>query len=108
MSIVEARELGRYGVRTNAIAPPARTRLMATVGGMVEHTEPPTGPNKFDVWGADNVSPLVAYLATNTCPFSGQVFSGSRRKRGDLSGLEGRHSSRERCAVGDHRIERSP
>jgi NAD(P)-dependent dehydrogenase (short-subunit alcohol dehydrogenase family) len=34
MSVVAARELGRYGVRVNAIAPMARTRLMATVAGM--------------------------------------------------------------------------
>jgi NAD(P)-dependent dehydrogenase (short-subunit alcohol dehydrogenase family) len=75
MSIVEARELGRYGVRANAIAPLARTRLMATVSDMAEQTEPPTGPREFDAWGPDNVSPLVAYLATADCPFSGQVFS---------------------------------
>jgi NAD(P)-dependent dehydrogenase (short-subunit alcohol dehydrogenase family) len=75
MSVVAARELGRYGVRVNAIAPLARTRLMATVAGMGERTEQPDEPGEFDVWGPGNVSPLVAYLATADCQFTGQVFS---------------------------------
>jgi NAD(P)-dependent dehydrogenase (short-subunit alcohol dehydrogenase family) len=75
MSVVAARELGRYGVRVNAIAPLARTRLMATVAGMEDRIEQPGDRGEFDVWGPDNVSPLVAYLATADCPFTGQVFS---------------------------------
>src|SRR5258708_6554818 len=75
MSVVAARELGRYGVRVNAIAPIARTRLMATVAGMGDRIEQPDDPGEFDVWGPGNVSPLVAYLAAADCPFTGQVFS---------------------------------
>lgn len=75
MSVVAARELGRYGVRVNAIAPLARTRLMATVAGMGDRIEQPDDLGEFDVWGPGNVSPLVAYLATADCPFTGQVFS---------------------------------
>jgi NAD(P)-dependent dehydrogenase (short-subunit alcohol dehydrogenase family) len=75
MSVVAARELGRYGVRVNAIAPLARTRLMATVAGMGDRIGQPHDPGEFDVWGPGNISPLVAYLATADCPFTGQVFS---------------------------------
>ena len=75
MTVVAARELGRYGVRVNAIAPLARTRLMATVAGMGERIEQPEEPGEFDAWGPGNVSPLVAYLATADCPFTGQVFA---------------------------------
>jgi NAD(P)-dependent dehydrogenase (short-subunit alcohol dehydrogenase family) len=75
MSVVAARELGRYGVRVNTIAPLARTRLMATVAGMGDRIEHPNDPGDFDVWGPGNISPLVAYLATTDCPFTGQVFS---------------------------------
>jgi NAD(P)-dependent dehydrogenase (short-subunit alcohol dehydrogenase family) len=75
MSVVAARELGRYGVRVNAIAPLARTRLMATVAGMGDRIEQPDDLEEFDVWAPGNVSPLVAYLATADCPFTGQVFS---------------------------------
>jgi NAD(P)-dependent dehydrogenase (short-subunit alcohol dehydrogenase family) len=75
MSVVAARELGRYGVRVNAIAPLARTRLMATVAGMGDRMGQPHDPGEFDVWGPGNISPLVAYLATADCPFTGQVFS---------------------------------
>jgi NAD(P)-dependent dehydrogenase (short-subunit alcohol dehydrogenase family) len=75
MSVVAARELGRYGVRVNAIAPLARTRLMATVAGMGDRTEQPNDLGEFDAWGPGNISPLVAYLATADCPFTGQAFS---------------------------------
>jgi NAD(P)-dependent dehydrogenase (short-subunit alcohol dehydrogenase family) len=75
MSVVAARELGRYGVRVNAIAPLARTRLMATVAVMGGRIEQPDEPGEFDAWGPGNVSPLVAYLAAADCPFTGQVFA---------------------------------
>ena len=75
MSVVAARELGRYGVRVNTIAPIARTRLMATVAGVRDRIEPPRRPGEFDAWGPGNISPLVAYLATADCSFTGQVFS---------------------------------
>ena len=68
MTIVNALELGRYGVRANAIAPIARTRLTLQTPG----TGDAMGNTLFD---PENVSPLVAYLASETCPFNGQVFS---------------------------------
>jgi NAD(P)-dependent dehydrogenase (short-subunit alcohol dehydrogenase family) len=86
MSVVAARELGRYGVRVNAIAPLARTRLMATVAGMGERIEQPDEVGEFDAWGPGNVSPLVAYLATADCPFTGQVFGAYGGKVGLYEG----------------------
>lgn len=68
MTIVNAMELHRYGVRANCIAPIARTRLTLAAPGINEAMENPA----FD---PENVSPLVACLAAASCPFTGQVFS---------------------------------
>jgi NAD(P)-dependent dehydrogenase (short-subunit alcohol dehydrogenase family) len=68
MTIVAAQELHRYGVRVNCIAPIARTRLTLQTPGMGEALDAPL----FD---PSNVSPLVACLAAEGCPFNGQVFS---------------------------------
>jgi NAD(P)-dependent dehydrogenase (short-subunit alcohol dehydrogenase family) len=74
MTIVAARELGRYGVRANAIAPVARTRMTLATPGLGDAIAPPEDPGVFDVWDPANISPLVAFLATEDCPFTGQVF----------------------------------
>jgi hypothetical protein len=34
----------------------------------------PEDASKFDMWSAANVSPMVAYLSTADCPFSGDTF----------------------------------
>ncbi|WP_031466382.1 SDR family oxidoreductase [Sciscionella sediminilitoris] len=75
MTLVAAQELERYGVRANAIAPIARTRLtLATPGmGAIFGQEVPEG--EFDAFSPANISPLVAYLATEKCPHTGQVFA---------------------------------
>jgi NAD(P)-dependent dehydrogenase (short-subunit alcohol dehydrogenase family) len=68
MTVVNAMELNRYGVRANCIAPVARTRLTLQTPGMGE-------PMQNTVFDPENVSPLVAVLAAESCPFNGQVFS---------------------------------
>jgi NAD(P)-dependent dehydrogenase (short-subunit alcohol dehydrogenase family) len=68
MTVVNAKELHRYGVRANCIAPVARTRLTLQTPGMDE-------PMQNHLFDPENVSPLVAVLAAETCPFNGQVFS---------------------------------
>jgi NAD(P)-dependent dehydrogenase (short-subunit alcohol dehydrogenase family) len=68
MTLVHAMELARYGVRANCIAPVARTRLTLQTPGLGDRM----AGNEFD---PGNVSPLVAYLASPNCPFTGQVFS---------------------------------
>ncbi|MFI5953223.1 SDR family oxidoreductase [Cryptosporangium sp. NPDC051539] len=60
-------ELGRYGVRANAIAPAARTRLTEFAMGSVED-------GVFDADDPGNIAPFVAYLAMKDCPIAGRVF----------------------------------
>src|SRR3977135_1202559 len=62
LSQVCAKELTRYGVRSNAIAPGARTRLTEATPGLGDAVKAPEAG--FDVWHPANVSPFVAYLAT--------------------------------------------
>jgi NAD(P)-dependent dehydrogenase (short-subunit alcohol dehydrogenase family) len=71
-SIICAQELGRYGVRSNCIAPAARTRLTEATPGLGEVVAAPS--EGFDVWDPANVSPLVAYLATADCGVTGKTF----------------------------------
>ncbi len=74
LTTVCAVELGRYGVRANAIAPIARTRLTLATPGLDAVVAAPADADAFDVWSPANVSPLVAYLATELCPFTGGVW----------------------------------
>ncbi len=71
-SIICAQELARYGVRSNCIAPAARTRLTEATPGLGEMVAAPK--EGFDVWDPANVSPLVGYLATADCPLTGRTF----------------------------------
>ena len=73
-SVISALELDRYGVRVNAIAPAARTRMTEATPGLGDIVQPPDDPAKFDIWNPANISPLVAWLATEGCPASGKVF----------------------------------
>ncbi len=73
-TVIAAKELDRYGVRVNAIAPAARTRMTEQTPGLEDIVRVPSDPGAFDIWNAANISPLVAYLATETCPINGQVF----------------------------------
>jgi NAD(P)-dependent dehydrogenase (short-subunit alcohol dehydrogenase family) len=72
LTIIGAKELGRYGVRLNAIAPAARTRMTADLSGSAVAAEPAVGA--FDAMDPANVSPFVGYLATEGCPINGRVF----------------------------------
>jgi NAD(P)-dependent dehydrogenase (short-subunit alcohol dehydrogenase family) len=56
----------KYGVRSNAVSPSARTRIETSLKA------PPAG--EFDVFDPANVSPLIAWLAKADCPATGQVF----------------------------------
>lgn len=67
-----AKELSRYNVKSNAIAPAARTRLTMATPGLEDVMAAKDG--KFDEWDPANVSPLVAYLASESCEFSGETF----------------------------------
>jgi hypothetical protein len=41
--------------------------------GLGDIVKAPHDPGAFDVWNPANVSPLVAYLATEGCPLNGRV-----------------------------------
>jgi NAD(P)-dependent dehydrogenase (short-subunit alcohol dehydrogenase family) len=69
-----AMELERYGVRVNAIAPAARTRMTEATPGLSDIVQAPDDPGRFDVWNPANVSPLVAWLSTEGCTANGRVF----------------------------------
>jgi NAD(P)-dependent dehydrogenase (short-subunit alcohol dehydrogenase family) len=73
LTMIAQRELGRYGVKANAIAPAARTRLTLATPGISDAilSVPEEG---FDPMDPANVSPFVAYLATADCPIQGRVF----------------------------------
>lgn len=87
MTLVAADELERYGVRVNAIAPIARTRLtLATPGMGALMGEPEEG--EVDLFSPANISPLVGYLASEKCPITGKVFA---VQGGAISELGGWH-----------------
>ncbi len=70
MTIVLGRELQKYGVTVNAIAPRARTRMTETVLQGLE-----AAPGEFDEWDPGNIAPVVAWLAgDDAADISGQVF----------------------------------
>ena len=71
---ITAEELSRYGVRVNAIAPAARTRMTEQTPGLSDIVQAPKDAAVFDSWDPANVSPLVAYLATEGCPATGKVY----------------------------------
>ncbi|WP_194817488.1 SDR family oxidoreductase [Nocardia sp. XZ_19_385] len=91
LTLVAADELQRYGVRVNAIAPIARTRLTLATPGMgeimaaeAEYLE----EGDFDAFSPANISPLVAYLASDKCAITGKVFA---VQGGAISELAGWH-----------------
>ncbi|MFM8382595.1 MAG: SDR family NAD(P)-dependent oxidoreductase, partial [Actinomycetota bacterium] len=67
-----AKELSRYNVKSNAIAPAARTRLTLATPGLEDVMAPKEGA--FDMWDPANVSPVVAYLSSEKCAFNGETF----------------------------------
>jgi len=73
LTTIAAGELARYGVRVNAVVPTARTRLTESTPGLAEMVSPPAEPDRFDEWDPANVSPLVAWLASESCPVTGQL-----------------------------------
>ena len=61
LTLVQAAEMGRYGVTANAIAPAARTRMTEAV---FADTMGAPGDGAFDAMAPDNVAPLVVWLGS--------------------------------------------
>ncbi len=91
LTMVAAQELERYGVRANAIAPVARTRLTLATPGLGAMFATPVADGEFDAFSPTNISPLVAYLAQERCPITGRLFA---VQGGSISLLEGWHSTK--------------
>lgn len=71
-SQIVAKELSRYGVVSNCIAPGARTRLTLATPGLDTIMAPKQ--EGFDEWDPANISPLAAYLSSSGCAFTGETF----------------------------------
>ena len=76
MTMIIAKEMERYNVTCNCIAPGARTRLTTdatpSLAAFMEE-KPPSG--EFDPLDPDNMAPLIVYLASDDASdISGEVF----------------------------------
>jgi NAD(P)-dependent dehydrogenase (short-subunit alcohol dehydrogenase family) len=86
LTIVQAAELGRYGVTANAIAPSARTRMTEEV--FAATMQAPEG-DEFDAMAPENVSPLVVWLGSaESAGISGRVFEVEGGKIGVADGWQ--------------------
>jgi len=99
LTIGLGRELKKYGVTVNCIAPRARTRLIEGSLGAI-----PKPDDGFDDWDPDNIAPVVAWLATDeAADVNGQVFVVFGRHVYVMEGwtLAGRLDQDSRWTVGE-------
>ena len=88
LTLVQAVELKRYGIRVNCLAPAARTAM--TEGAMPELVKKPE--SGFDVWDPMNVASIVVWLGS---PLSAHVTGLCfEAKGGELSIAEGWHTGK--------------
>ncbi len=72
ITVSAATELAHLGVRVNALAPMARSRMTDAVPKLDAIMRPPA--HGLDRMAPDNVSRLMLYLAAPECRFTGRVF----------------------------------
>lgn len=74
LTLNQAAELGRYGITANAVAPAARTGMTTAVAAMATRMAKPED-GSFDYWAPENVSSILAWLASiESAHVSGCVF----------------------------------
>lgn len=115
LTLVQAAELGRYGVTANGLCPAARTRM--TEGVFTEMMATPEEPDAFDAMAPENVSPLVAWLASaQSAHVTGRMFEVEGGKVGVATGWQhgptidkgARWDATELGAVVDDLLARAP
>ncbi|MET0902887.1 MAG: SDR family oxidoreductase [Acidimicrobiales bacterium] len=86
LTLVQAAELGRYGVTANALCPAARTRM--TEGVFTDMMAEVEG-GAFDAMAPENVSPLVAWLVSSeSAHVTGRVFEVEGGRLGIATGYQ--------------------
>ncbi|WP_248959606.1 SDR family oxidoreductase [Sphaerisporangium perillae] len=86
LTVIAARELERYGVTVNAVAPTALTRMTENLS--LNRPHPAEG--EFDPVHPDNIAPLVVWLASGQArQITGRVFN---VRGGVISVAEGWHA----------------
>ena len=90
LTLVQAAELGRYGITVNALAPAARTRMTEQV--FASTMAAPDDPDAFDPMAPENVAPLVVWLGSpDSAGVTGRVFE---VEAGKVSVADGWHHGR--------------
>lgn len=97
LTIQQAAEWGRYGVQVNAVAPDARTRMTEGIFYSADGVD----EGQFDEKAPENVSPLVAWLASPACDVTGRMFEVTA---GQLNVCDGWQHG-EVASVGPRRME---
>ena len=86
LTLVQAAELGRYGITVNSLAPAARTSM--TEGAMPELVKKPD--SGFDIWDPLNVASIVVWLGSaQSAHVTGRCFEA---KGGEISVADGWHT----------------
>ncbi len=86
LTLIQAAELGRYGVTANAICPAARTRMTE---GVFTDMMAEVGEGEFDAMAPENVAPLVAWLASSeSAAVTGRLFEVEGGKVGLATGWQ--------------------
>ncbi len=86
LTLVQAAELGRYGVTANALAPAARTRMTE---GVFTEMMAEVEAGAFDAMAPENVAPLVAWLvSTESAGVTGRMFEVEGGKVGLATGWQ--------------------
>ncbi len=114
LTLVQAAELGRYGITANALAPAARTGMTeGPFGALMKKPE----DGSFDHYAPENVAPLVVWLCSPlSAHVTGKVFEveggkvsiASGWKTGIIRDKKARWNPSELTAVVDGLIAESP